>query len=452
MSDIPENAARVLEEIDAAADAQEQSGHEEESYEQIINRLAALSAIEYEQCRIDKANDLGIRLSALDKEVAAKRAENEQSKATIEIVESLEPWGEVIDGAALLTEMGRILSKHVFLKPGQAYALSLWALGTYCMDGWRLFPKVLITSPEKRCGKSTLSEALEGMVYRPLLTSNISPAAIYRCIDCWTPTLLIDEGDTFVKDNDELNGIINSGHTRRTATVIRADKAGDGFEPRKFSTWCAQVITSIGSQRSTLHDRSIHIELTRSLPGQKPAKLPGNYFEVMATIRRKCIRWALDNLDKVQLSTAQVPACGNDRAEDNWWPLFALAEAVGGIWPERVLSAYSIFTKSAADVEESAGHMLIEDISEILDDWKFPYILSRVLVEKLVELEDRPWCEWRRGKPLTQNSLAHLLKPYSVSSTTVRVGHERGKGFYVGRLREAFMPYLSTSGVQTVTT
>ncbi|MEO7728473.1 MAG: hypothetical protein ABIS45_14555 [Burkholderiales bacterium] len=35
------------------------------------------------------------------------------------------------------------------------------------------------------------------------------------------PTLLIDEVDTFMRENLELHGVINRGHTRDSAYVIR---------------------------------------------------------------------------------------------------------------------------------------------------------------------------------------------------------------------------------------
>jgi putative DNA primase/helicase len=37
---------------------------------------------------------------------------------------------------------------------------------------------------------------------------------MFRAIAAWTPTLLIDEADSFARDNEELRGVLNSGHTR----------------------------------------------------------------------------------------------------------------------------------------------------------------------------------------------------------------------------------------------
>lgn len=45
----------------------------------------------------------------------------------------------------------------------------------------------------------------------------------------WKPTMLIDEADTFLCDNDELRGVLNTGHTRATAYVIRT--VGEDHEP-----------------------------------------------------------------------------------------------------------------------------------------------------------------------------------------------------------------------------
>jgi hypothetical protein len=63
-------------------------------------------------------------------------------------------------------------------------------------------------------------------------------------VEKYRPTLLIDEADTFLGDHDELRGIINSGHRRSSAFVLRCD--GDDQEPKSLSTWCPKAIALIG--------------------------------------------------------------------------------------------------------------------------------------------------------------------------------------------------------------
>ena len=115
-----------------------------------------------------------------------------------------------------------------------AETVALWALHTHCFNSFGHSPRAAITSPEKQCGKSTLLDVLECLVARPLPTGNATVSSIFRIIELASPTLLIDEADTFLKENDELRGILNTGH-KRGGQILRT--VGDDHEPRQFSTW-----------------------------------------------------------------------------------------------------------------------------------------------------------------------------------------------------------------------
>ena len=104
-----------------------------------------------------------------------------------------------------------------------------------------------------------------------LSASNISSAALFRSIEKWVPTLLIDEADSFATKNDELRGVLNSGHTPQTAFVVRC--IGDDSEPRIFSTWGCKALAAIGKLPDTVMDRSIEIRLRRALPGEVAEKI-----------------------------------------------------------------------------------------------------------------------------------------------------------------------------------
>ncbi|EDM69461.1 hypothetical protein RAZWK3B_12452 [Roseobacter sp. AzwK-3b] len=44
-------------------------------------------------------------------------------------------------------------------------------------------------------------------------------------------------------------------------------------------------------------------------------------------------------------------------------------------------------------------------------------IASSELVADLITMEDRPWAEWRHGKPLTTTTIAKLIKPFGIKAT-----------------------------------
>jgi hypothetical protein len=75
----------------------------------------------------------------------------------------------------------------------------------------------------------------------------------------------------------------------------------------------------------TLHNRSIHIEMWCKLPEEKSRRLPAKYYEQRIAIRMCCLRWAEDNAPKLRNTSIQAPVCHNDRAQDNWTQLFAMA-------------------------------------------------------------------------------------------------------------------------------
>ena len=123
------------------------------------------------------------------------------------------------------------------------------------------------------------------LVPKPLSAANVTPATIFRAIDHWHPTLLIDETDTFMSDKSELRGVLNSGHTRSQAYVIRC--VGDDLIPKQFSTWSPKAFAHIGRMHPTLEDRSIGIGLKRKLKTEKADRIPKNA-DAYSDLRRQC--------------------------------------------------------------------------------------------------------------------------------------------------------------------
>ncbi len=404
-----------------------------------IARLVAMSPIEYDQARETEAKRLNIRVSTLDSEVSAKRNGDADDDAD-DLVDDVTPWPQEVDGQALAAEIEATLNRYVMLPSGASTALTLWIIGAYAFDAFSIYPKLLGTSPEKRCGKSTLLSAIFALTPRALPASNITAAAMFRCIDAWQPTLLIDEADTFLAASDELRGIINSGHQKSTAHVIRV--VGDNHEPKKFSTWTPTGIFMIGMPKDTIVDRSIVIQMRRRLPGESVEKMPLDIKDKCKSIRQQCQRWADDHFSKLKTALPQLPVHGNDRLIDNWTPLCAIAELIG----IDVMGTFRALNTD--DDDDGIGPMILSDIR----DANISRIHSVDLVQKLINLEDRPWSEWRHGKPLTTNSLARLLRPFKIKAAQIKLGLINRNGYTVLQFHDAFDRYLPSTTPQTSTT
>ena len=237
-------------------------------FDAVIQRLSKLSPLQYDQVRKQEAKTLGVRpvtLDAVIKDACKGPAAEELPFAEVE------PWPEPVDPAQLLTEIAATVRRFIVCDRDTAHSVTLWAAMTWFIEVVQVAPLAVITAPEKRCGKSQLLFLLGRLSARAITTSSISPAALYRTIDAWCPTLLIDEADAFMRDNEELRGILNSGHTRESAYVIRT--VGDSFTPTKFNTWGAKALAGIGHVADTLMDRAVIFKLRRKLPHEKVERI-----------------------------------------------------------------------------------------------------------------------------------------------------------------------------------
>ena len=408
-----------------------------------IERLSKLSSVAYERQRVAVARRLGMRATVLDMLVKGKRqpeAANGQGQQLD--LPTPEPWPEPVDGSALLDKVTATIRKYVVMEPGSAEAVALWILHAHTLDAFQISPRLAITSPEKRCGKTTALDVVQFLAPRPLSTSNTTAAAIFRTIEAARPTLLIDEADTFLTNNEDIRGVLNSGHRRSGAFVLRL--VGDNHEPRQFSTWAAVAIALIGKLPDTLQDRSILIRMRRRLPSESIAQFRADRTDDLKILARKAARWANDNLETLRAMDPAMPPTITNRDADNWRPLLAIAGAAGGEWPARARVIAEAMTDKAKGDDQSFRTMLLEDIKSVFATKGVDKLSSAELVEALLAMKDRPWPELgRAAKPITQNRLAGLLKDFGIRPCNVWVDAKPLKGYGRGQFDDAFARYLS---------
>jgi hypothetical protein len=65
----------------------------------------------------------------------------------------------------------------------QFVAVSLWIAHTFVYQRFTVTPRLMVTSPVRGCGKTTLLDLLEAMCVRPLKSDSITAASIYHAVD-----------------------------------------------------------------------------------------------------------------------------------------------------------------------------------------------------------------------------------------------------------------------------
>jgi hypothetical protein len=364
-------------------------------------------------------------------------------------------WPQPVDGPLLLSGLAEAFSRYLSLPPEAPTALALWVLFAHAHEAFGYSPILAAISAIKRSGKTRLFEVLYQLVPNPVFTSNITPASIYRMGGETDPhasdrtgrtrpsfTLLADEGDTWLKLRRELQGILNSGHTRRAAFVIRVSNE----QATAYSTWfpkaLALIDTGMNSLPPTVQDRSILIPMQRRRSDEVVTPLRSDRnAEDLAALKSKCARWVRDYFAALREATVEMPERIGDRTADNWRPLLTVGAVAGGEWRERAARACLVLTCNDEETEE-IKLLLLRDIRDAFAEYGNDRVPTSILLEILGALVER---QWRRM--LSAFKLSQLLRPFGIYPRPLWGAVDGGekktlRGYFLSDFTEAFARYL----------
>jgi len=230
--------------------------------------------------------------------------------------------------------------------------------------------------------------------------------------------------------------------------VIR--NGGDHSGPRRFSTWCPVAYAAIGKLPDTWIDRSVVIHMRRKKASEQIERFTrkAKAAPVFDELARKAARWAQDNIDRLKGAEPELPATLDDRAQDSWEPLLAIADLAGTRWSLLARDAARVLSGAQVQDEvDNLGVILLRDLRSLFEEERKLELSSAEIVGALVSLEDRPWAEYGRArKPLSKNQLASLLRPFDIHSVDVGPVTARVKGYRQKDCQDAFERYLGGLG------
>ncbi len=419
----------------------------------VVAAAAQLGIGDYDRARERLAQSLDLSIRPFDALVKAARAhaagsDNEEPENSPQFGE-VEPWEHPVDGQQLFSEIVSEISRHVVLQQGQPAAVTLWIMMSWLFERFKILPQLLLSSPVKRCGKTTLLELISYIVNRPLTAANLTSAAVFRSIELYRPTLLIDEADTFLGNgtSPELTGVLNSGHNRATAYVIRVEEIDGERVPMRFSTFCPKVLAMIKVPPDTQLDRSIVIEMQRKPVGQSVQPLGLDAEQSFHDLKRKLTRWRDDTPDTFEHDLTACPQLPNDRARQNWSALLSVARLIGPAAYEQGQEAVRLLSDTR-HLEVDRGADLLADIRLVFRSKKNARMPSKELLKGLNDMSDRPWATHNRGKEMNGHGLASELRPFGVRPGTYKDGAKPVKGYLLADLQPVFDRYLEVEDAQ----
>lgn len=357
------------------------------------------------------------------------------------------------DVARTLDDLVAYNRRYVVLNERQLVAVALWEFHTYVVHLADSTAYLSITSALPRSGKTRLLEVMELLVHQPMPTANISDAALFRAIAKLKPTLLFDEIDSVfgdkARDREDLRGMINAGY-RRGALCYRMGGANNRVL-EAFDVFCAKAFAGIGELPQTIRDRSIRIRLERRIQGEEPVeRFRRRDAEPDAhTIQQSIVNLAEHHAGRLFDARPKLPDKLDDRAQDIWEPLLAIAELAGDDWAKKARKAAVALSGDAEREDDSNSVQLLRDLHTVFSSNGAERYRTADLIDQLAQIEESPWGDWY-GKPISSQKLSSLLRPYRIRTMPVWVDEKTVKGYKAEQFDEVWLRVLGVRRVRGV--
>jgi hypothetical protein len=285
------------------------------------------------------------------------------------------------DPAALFKAMAALFARFIDLPTAHAAGVTAtalcWAMLSYIYTAFPAVPYLFVGGP-LGSGKSRLFEVLSRLVFRPLSSSNMTGAALFRTLHSQGGVLLLDEAERLKNTTDpataEILSMLLAGY-KKGGAATRLEPVGDsGFKTLSFDVFGPKALACIAGLPPALASRSIPVTMFRSPPGsEKPRRRIDHEPEGWQRLRDDLHALALEHGPtwlELPERTDVCPAMSG-RDYELWQPLLALAwwiEQHGARGLLKMLQDHALATIDAGrddatpDADETLLRILTEEI------------------------------------------------------------------------------------------
>lgn len=244
-------------------------------------------------------------------------------------------------GSHLLDKVTEWLGTYIrTANTGDLHTLTLWAVHTHLVTETYTTPRLLLDSPAPGAGKTTTLDHLQRLCHHPVQAASLSsPSLLARLLQHGPRTILVDEADrTLNPKNDgvgELLAVLNSGYRRGASRPVLVPDKEEGWKEREMPTF--GPVTMAGNSPNLPDDtrsRCIRVLLLPDYEGTV-SDSDWQYIEDDAALLREQIEaWADEVRGAVRDNRPTYPEGLTGRNRERWAPLYKVALAAGGAWPD----------------------------------------------------------------------------------------------------------------------
>lgn len=220
------------------------------------------------------------------------------------------------DPQDLFHQIKDYINKYLELPPSYDDISALYVLLSWVYEFAPSLPYLRVIG-DWGSGKTRFLQVVGSICFRPTFASGaITPAPIFRILDLYRGTLVLDEAD--FKDSSawtDMVKILNNGY-RPGFPVLRADKEDGKWYPRGYQVFGPKLIaTRFRFEDEALESRCLTAPMLTLTRDDIPRVLPHSFQDEVNSLRSKLITFRLHNL--FNLKRSEFP---NDMLEPGLQP------------------------------------------------------------------------------------------------------------------------------------
>src|SRR6266446_5111539 len=207
---------------------------------------------------------------------------------------------------ALLSEIESFIHRDVDVSPLFEKIACYYVLLTWISDRFNELPYLRLRG-EPGSGKTRFMLTVGSLCYKPIFASGASTVSpLFRILDSFRGTLVIDEGDFRLSDEQaEIVKILNNGNAKGFPVLRSEATANRGeFNPRAYEVYGPKLIATRGFFKDRALESRCLTEETggRPLRDDIPISLPQSFKDEAQSLRNQLLLYRFRNLKAGQQS------------------------------------------------------------------------------------------------------------------------------------------------------
>jgi len=230
----------------------------------------------------------------------------------------------------LVAEVQGFVHRYVDVSPLFERVASYYVLLSWVYDSFNELPYLRLRG-DPGSGKTRFLLTVGSLCYKPIFASGASSVSpLFRILDTFRGTLIIDEGDfRFSDERAEIVKILNNGNARGFS-VLRSEVSPNRreFNPTAYAVFGPKLVATRGFfQDGALESRCLTEEMGRfRMRDDIPISLPSGYKDEALHLRNKLLLFRFRNHGKRSAAEALVDRTIEPRLNQIFVPLLSIIE------------------------------------------------------------------------------------------------------------------------------